>query len=79
MRALKRIKADRLLRRGYTTVRVRKSLLNIDSLRKSIPLDIVYKDEEPYYGLLLGNRPNFILEKDGKPRYAVVNGALYQL
>ena len=79
LRALKRIKAERLLRRGYTTVRVKKNLATIDSLRKTVPLDIVSKDEEPYYGLLLGNRPNFILEKDGKPRYAVVNGALVDL
>ncbi len=79
LRSLKRVKADRLLRRGYTTVRVKTNLEGIDSLRRLFPLDIIYKDEEPYYGLLLGNRPNFILEKDGKPKYAVVNGALHEL
>ncbi len=79
VRALKRIKPDRLLRRGYTTVRVKKKLTGLDSLRKSIPLDVVLRDEEPYYGVLLGNRPNFILEKDGKPKYAVVNGKLHKL
>lgn len=79
VRALKRIKVDRLLRRGYTTVRVKKRLMEVDSLSKIVPLDLITKDDEPYYGLLLGNRPNFILEKDGKPRYAVVNGALYEL
>ncbi len=79
VRALKRIKANRLLRRGYTTVRVKKNLVGVDSLRTVIPLDLIAKDEQPFYGVLLGNRPNFILEKDGKPRYAVVNGALYEL
>ena len=79
LRSLKRVKADRLLRRGYTTVRVKTNLEGIDSLRRLFPLDIIYKDEEPYYGLLLGNRPNFILEKDDKPKYAVVNGALHEL
>ncbi len=79
VRALKRIRADRLLRRGYTTVRVKKKLENVDNLRKTTPLDLVFKDEEPFYGVLLGNRPNFILEKDGKPQYAVVNGTLHKL
>jgi hypothetical protein len=79
VRALKRIKVDRLLKRGYTTVRVKKNLLSADSLRRIIPLDLVAKEDQPYYGLLLGNRPNFILEKNGKPQYAVVNGMLYEL
>lgn len=79
VRALERMKSRRLMRRGYTTVRVKDDLLKTDSLRKKISLDLVAKEDQPYYGLLLGNRPNFILEKDGKPQYAVVNGTLYEL
>ena len=71
-------KVRRLLKRGYTTVRV-KHVDQIDTLRKVIDLDMVPKQETPFYGVLLGNRPNFILEKDGKPKYAVVNGVLYEL
>ena len=77
-KALQRLKVKRLLKRGYTTVRV-KNIDQIDTLRKIIDLDMVPKEEEPYYGMLLGNCPNFILEKDGKPQYAVVNGFLYEL
>ena len=79
VRALKRIKAKRLLKRGYTTVRAKKDLVEVDSLHKLVPLDLITKEDEPYYGLLLGNRPTFILERDGKPQYAVVNGALFEL
>ena len=78
VRALQRLKAHRLLKKGYTTVRV-KNISGLDTLRKTVDLDLIPKGEEPYYGLLLGNRPNFILEKDGKPTYAVVNGFLYEL
>ena len=76
--ALQRLKTKRLLKKGYTTVRV-KNMSNLDTLRKTIELDLVPREAQPYYGLLLGNRPNFVLEKDGKPQYAVVNGFLYEL
>ena len=78
VRALQRLKVKHLLKKGYTTVRV-KNISGLDTLRKIVDLDMVPKGTEPYYGLLLGNRPNFILEKDGKPQYAVVNGFLYEL
>ena len=78
VRALQRLKAHRLLKKGYTTVRV-KNVASLDTLRKIVDLDVVPKGEEPYYGLLLGNRPNFVLEREGKPVYAVVNGFLYDL
>ncbi len=78
VRALQRLKVKRLLKRGYTTVRI-KNVDAIDSLRKVIDLDMVPKKAAPYYGVLLGNRPNFILEEDGEPKYAVVNGVLYEL
>ena len=77
-RALQRLKVKRLLKKGYTTVRVKK-IAHLDTLRKIVDLDMVPKGEEPYYGLLLGNRPNFVLKKDGKTKYAVVNGFLYEL
>ena len=78
VRALQRLKVKRLLKKGYTTVRV-KNFASLDTLRKVVDLDMVPKEAEPYYGLLLGNRPNFILEKGGEPQYAVVNGFLYEL
>ena len=78
VRALQRLNVKRLLKRGYTTVRVKK-LSSLDTLRKIVDLDLVPQDAAPYYGLLLGNRPNFILEDHGKPKYAVVNGVLHEL
>ena len=78
VRALQRLKVKKLLKKGYTTVRV-KSIPGLDTLRRTVELDMVPKEKEPYYGLLLGNRPNFILKKEGKPKYAVVNGFLYEL
>ena len=78
VRALQRLKVQRLLKKGYTTVRV-KNIPGLDSLRKVVDLDLVPKEEEPYYGLLLGNRPNFVLEREGTPVYAVVNGFVYEL
>lgn len=78
VRALQRLKVKRLLKRGYTTVRVKK-VTGLDTLRKTVDLDMVPREAAPYYGVLLGNRPNFILEEDGKPKYAVVNGVLHTL
>ena len=77
-RALQRLKEKRLLKKGYTTVGV-KDITGLNALRKIVDLDLVPKGEEPYYGLLLGNRPNFLLKKGRKIKYAVVNGFLYEL
>ncbi len=67
-----------LLKQGYTTIRIKKSD-NSEALRKVFPLDVVGKKQNPTYDISLGSRPNFILQKDGKAAYAVVNGVLYDL
>ncbi len=78
LRSLSRLKTERLLRRGYTTVRV-KEAQGIDSLRKFTEVDLIPRGKAPFYGILLGNRPNFVLKKNKKVKYAVVNGLLYEL
>jgi hypothetical protein len=78
LRAVTELNTKKLLREGYTTVRV-ENMEGQERIRQQLILDVVGTAAEPDHTLLLGNRPNFILEKNGKPRYAVVNGLLREL
>jgi len=78
LRAVTELNTKKLLRNGYTTVRV-EDIEGQEKIRQQLTLDVIGLEAEPEYELLLGNRPNFILEKNGKPRYAVVNGFLREL
>jgi hypothetical protein len=78
LRAVTELNTKELLRQGYTTVPV-DDMEGQEKIRKQLALDVVSASAEPEHELLLGKRPNFILEKDGKPRYAVVNGFLREL
>ncbi len=46
---------------------------------QDLALDVTSNAAARDHNLLLGNRANFILHRDGQPRYAVVNGVLYAL
>lgn len=78
LRAVTKLNTKKLLRDGYTTVRV-EDMEGQEKIRQQLKLDVVGLEAEPGHELLLGNRPNFILEKNGKARYAVVNGVLISL
>ncbi|QCX00056.1 peptidase M14 [Aggregatimonas sangjinii] len=80
MSALKAMGTDpvALLKDGYTYLRVEKIPMNM--LSSPLPLHIIGKAYEvPELNLEVGINPTFLLEKDGKPRYAVVNGFLIDL
>ena len=67
-----------LLKRGYMYVRMEN--IPFEMLESPIPLNILgstYKLRD--LQLEVGINPTFILEKDGKPRYAVINGFLIDL
>jgi len=72
------LKVQRLLKQGYTTVRV-KDLEQYPYLRSELLLDVISKDAEPNQELLLGRRANFLLKKRRKNQFAVVNGVLVEL
>lgn len=72
------LRAQRLLKRGYTTVQV-KDLDQHQHLRSDLLLNVIPKDSEPSHELLLGQRANFLLKKRKKTRFAVVNGVLVEL
>lgn len=69
-------KAVELLREGYLAVKVKSG-----EARQVHPLPIlVLKTTEKYSsGWMTGSATNFFLAKEGKPRYAVVNGYLIDL
>jgi len=67
-----------LLKQGYTYVRV----VNIPvvMLESTVPLNILGSTYMlPDLQLKVGINPTFILEKDGKPHYAIINGFLIDL
>lgn len=76
--AVQKLDAKKLMREGYTTVRV-SDLSGQEDIRKQLILDVTARYSEPDHSLEMRNRPNFILEKDGEPQYAVVNGFLRKL
>lgn len=67
-----------LLKSGYTYVRL--SEFSTKDPAVSLPINILSKDQKvPGFYVNIGNNPNFVLEKNGKVDYAVVNGFLINL
>ena len=72
------LKALDLLKSGFTYVRVENIPKNVNYV--SFPLNIIGKDYKvPEFKMRVGVVPNFILEQQGKPCYAVINGFLIDL
>ncbi|PXX29754.1 M14 metallopeptidase family protein [Arenibacter sp. ARW7G5Y1] len=78
VKEVSQLKIMDLLRSGFTYVRVE----NIPKGENHVtfPINIIGKDYKvPEFKLRVGAIPNFILEEDRKPRYAVINGFLIDL
>lgn len=77
-RDLKDIDSFDLLQQGYTYVRV--ANIPPEMLESPIPMNILDSTYElPDLELKVGINPTFLLEKDGKPQYAIINGFLIDL
>jgi len=76
--ALNTSEALRLLKQGYTYVRV--ANMPLEEVRTSVPIHAISENYEvPELRLKVGVNPTFLLEKDGLPHYAVINGFLINL
>ena len=78
IRELKDLDSLDLLKHGYTYVRV--ANIPHEMLASPIALNLLGSTYElPDFQLEVGINPTFILEKNGKPHYAVINGFLIDL
>jgi hypothetical protein len=69
-------KAIELLRQGFLAVKIK----NGEARQvHDLPILILKSTEKFSGGWMTGSVPNFLLAKEGKPRYAVVNGYLIDL
>jgi hypothetical protein len=68
-------KAIELLRQGYLAVKVK----NAATIVHELPILVLKTTEKFSGGWMTGSAPNFLLSKEGKPRFAVVNGYLIDL
>ena len=69
------LKIESLLKSGHTFIRVEH--IPMDMLESPFPIHIVGKMfEVPEFNIEVGINPTFLLEKDGKVEYAVINGFL---
>ena len=78
LKDVEQLKVMDLLRSGFTYVRVE----NIPKDKNSItlPINVIGKNYKvPPFNMRVGIIPNFLLEQQGKPRYAVINGFLIDL
>ncbi len=67
-----------LLKQGYTYIRMAK--IPMEMLESPIPMNILGSTYElPELQLQVGINPTFLLEKNGKPEFAVINGFLLDL
>lgn len=67
-----------LLRAGYTYVRVED--LTKEKYATQLPINIIGSNHKiPSFKLQIGINPNFLLERDGKNEFAIVNGFLIDL
>ncbi len=72
------LNSTELLRSGYCYVRV--DNLSKDQKDSPVPLNVVSKSFKlPHFRLEVGVNPTFLLKKDGKYHYAVINGFLIDL
>jgi hypothetical protein len=75
---LKELDAIALLKEGYTYVRSK--TIPKDMLESLLPLNVISSTFElPKLQPEVGTNPTFILEKEGQPRYAIINGFLIDL
>lgn len=68
-------KAIELLSQGYLAVKVK----NAETIVHELPILVLKTTEKFSGGWMTGSAPNFLLSKEGKPKYAVVNGYLIDL
>lgn len=76
--AVQALDARRLMREGYTTVAVH-DLAGYETAMLTLELDVTSSRTAEDNELEIGNRANFILQQEGRPVYAIVNGRLYAL
>ncbi len=75
---LNKMDATTLLKLGYTYIRMEK--IPGDLSASPVPLHLVNKGYVvPEFDMKVGNNPTFLLEKDGKLHYAIINGFLIDL
>ncbi|WP_051068760.1 M14 family zinc carboxypeptidase [Cesiribacter andamanensis] len=75
LKALEKANIQNLLKQGYTSVVVEALPENLD--HTSLPINI--RSKPATTPLAVGEPADFVLEKGGKVRYAVINGFLYDL
>ena len=78
LKDLEQLKVMDLLRSGFTYVRVEN--IPKDKNFIALPINVLGKNYKvPEFNIRVGIIPNFLLEQQGKPRYAVINGFLIDL
>jgi len=78
LKDLEQLKVMDLLRSGFTYVRVEN--IPKDKNFIALPINVIAKNYKvPEFNIRVGIIPNFLLEQQGKPRYAVINGFLIDL
>lgn len=73
--ALKKMDIIKILAEGYTEVRLRE----LPRSKKVFPVNLIASNKSPGNSIYIYGNPSFTLQKNGKARYAVVNGFGYDL
>lgn len=68
---------NKLLKEGYTTIRVQEMVAQIDKLH--CPLNVIGPQSTPATEIKLGKDPPLILTKDNTPKFAIINGRIFDL
>jgi hypothetical protein len=75
--AVRQLDCVKLLLQGYTTVRVDR--YETPERYTDLPINIVTGKKDQNYEIALSQSPNFLLQENGRFRYAIVNGFVYDL
>lgn len=73
--ALKKMDIAKLLAQGYTDVRLRE----VPGSRKHFPMNLIAANRSASNTIYIYSNPSFVLQRDGKTRYAIINGFAYDL
>ncbi|TFG76603.1 MAG: peptidase M14, partial [Flavobacteriales bacterium] len=76
--AVKKIDIMNCLKMGYAYLRIADIPIGFKS--SNVPINLIGPEHKvPKFDLKVGMNPTFLLEEEGKPRYAVINGFLIDL
>lgn len=74
---LEKLDIPLLLKKGYTTLKIKQ--LREEDRQAKLSMNLISADKQTAPSFSIGSNPSFFLEKNGAKKYVVINGVLHKL